>query len=125
MELFGLSDPKFFRDHEEKWAEIIWDFLNDIWAQESFIHEVKNLVARHEEGWDTDQNILQAADSISFFEDQELPNIEKMLKKETTLDWIAKIKAKVNRMYERIKIPLAKDMAKLWYEKALKIMKNF
>jgi hypothetical protein len=28
-------------------------------------------------------------------------------------------------MYERIQIPLAKDMATSWYEKALKIMENF
>lgn len=90
-QLFGLSDPRFFRDHEEKWAEIIWNFLNEIWTQDSFVQEVKKLVARHEEGWDTDQNMLQAADSISFFEDQELANIEKMLKKENTPDWISKL----------------------------------
>lgn len=124
-EIFGLSNPQFFRDHEEKWAEIIWNFLNEIWAQDSFVQEVIKLVARHEEGWDTDQNILQAADSISFFEDQELANIEKMLKKEKTPDWISKVKAKVEWMYQRIQIPSAKEMAKTWYEKALKIMENF
>lgn len=123
----GLTDLKFLRIHEERWAEIIWSFLHKLWVQESFIQNVKELIARHEEGSvdKEDINILQAADSISFFEDEELGNIEKMLKKEKTQTGVDNVKAKIIWMYERIQIPLAKDMATSWYEKALKIMENF
>lgn len=124
----GLIDLKFLRIHEERWAEIIWNFLNDIWAKEQFIEEVKKMIARHEEGGEIheeDINVLQAADSVSFFEDEELWNIEKMLKKEKTPSGIDDVKAKVRRMYERIKVPQAKAMATPWYEKAIQIMANF
>jgi hypothetical protein len=69
------------------------------------------LIAIHEEGGDERSNILQAADSVSFFEEEELGTIEKMLKKETTALGLSHVKEKIHRMYERIQIPLAKEMA--------------
>lgn len=125
----GITDLKFLRIHEERGAKIVWEFLAKIWADEPFIERVTSLIARHEEGGENenqiDIDILQAADSVSFFEDEELPNIEKMLKKEKTPQGVADIKAKVIRMYDRINIYQAKEMAREWYEKALKIIENF
>ena len=121
----GLTDSKFLRMHEERGAEIIWNFLHELWAEKSFIQEVKKIVSRHEEGWDINEDILQAADSVSFFEDEELWNIEKMLRKEKTPSGIDDVKSKIQRMYDRITIPQAKEMARPWYEKSLEIMKNF
>ncbi len=63
----GYANPAYYRDHEERGAEIIVNFLKQQKADTVFINKVSKLIARHEEGGDNGQNLLKDADSISFF----------------------------------------------------------
>ncbi|MEK6927215.1 MAG: DUF4202 family protein [Nanoarchaeota archaeon] len=111
----GFTHPEFFRPHEEKGAEIIAEFLNNQKANQILIKRVKELISRHEEGGNEDQNLLKDADSLSFLENNVYPFLKRV--KERGKD---KIREKIDWMYNRISSQNAKQIAKIWYEKAIK-----
>lgn len=112
----GWTNTEFFRPHEERGAEIIANFLKEQGVDDKFIEKVKNLVARHEEGGDDDQNLLKDADSISFLENNIafffLPKSLEMGKE--------KIQQKFDWMFNRITSPKAKQIAQPFYDRAIK-----
>jgi len=110
-----FTDIKFIRPHEEKGAEIIADFLKKERADLKVIEKVKMLISRHEEGGNDEQNMLKDADSISFFEN----NIPSFLKK-VQEDGKENTRQKFDFMYNRITLKKAKDLAKPFYDKAVK-----
>lgn len=106
---------EFFRPHEEKGAEIITEFLKKEGANQTLIKKVKLLISRHEEGGNEEQDFLKDADSLSFFEN----NIPSFLKKARE-QGKENIKKKFDWMFNRISSKNAKQIAKPWYEKAVK-----
>jgi len=88
-------------------------------ADEKLISRVKHLISKHEEGGDEDQNLLKDADSISFFEN----NVESFLTKKDELGK-EKVKEKFDWMFKRITSEKAREIARKWYEKALKDLKT-
>ena len=74
------------------------------------------LVSKHEEGGNDDQNLLKDADSVSFFE----TNISLFLTKHVQDVGKEKVREKFDWMYKRITSEKAKQIARPWYEEAIK-----
>ncbi len=112
----SYADPKFFRPHEERGAEIMAEFLEKNCAEQKLIERVKMLISKHEEGGNDDQNLLKDADSISFFEN----NVPTFLTKHVSEVGKDKVKEKFDWMFNRITSEKAKQIARQWYEEAIK-----
>jgi len=112
----SYADPAFFRPHEERGAEIMAEFLRKEGAEQKLIDRVKMLVSKHEEGGNDDQNLLKDADSISFFEN----NVSTFLTKHVFEVGKEKVKEKFDWMFNRITSEKAKQIARSWYEEAIK-----
>lgn len=111
----GYHHVDFFRHHEEEGARIIGKFLEEHGADKDLIYRVKMLVSRHEEGGNSDQNLLKDADSISFFEN----NISHFLENKIHEAGKENIKKKFEWMYSRMSSKEAKEIVRPWYEKAM------
>ncbi len=111
----GYTDAEHMKYHQEKGAEILCDFLISRGVDQYFIQRVRNLISKHEVGGDGDQDILKDADSVSFFEN----NIEYFLSGVAKVGK-EKIRAKFQWMFDRITSEKARDIARPWYEEAMK-----
>jgi len=110
---------KELRNHQEESARIIYNFLLSIGADKKLAEEVRTLVSHHEIGGTEKQNTLMEADSISYLENNAPRNLE----------WLGivpakEIRTKYNWMYERIKSPEAKKIAKPLYENAVQLLEQ-
>lgn len=112
----GYCHIDYIRSHEVEGAKIIGNFLKEQNADKEVIERVKMLISRHEEGGTDDQNLLKDADSISFFEN----NIPFFLEHKIRDAGKENVRNKFEWMYSRITSKKAKDLAKQWYEKAMK-----
>ncbi len=113
-EITGKSflDPESLKQHQEKGAKIIGDFLEKNGAGRETIDKVKHLISAHEIGGGEDQNFLKDADSLSFLENNGsifMSRLEKL--------GYDRVKEKFDWMYERITSQSAKEVAKPLYEK--------
>jgi len=117
----GSTDVDILKKHGELSAEIIGGFLRTIDAEEPFIAKVKMLVARHEFGGNDEQEVLNEADCISYFEtrapihanvwpDQGVPK--------------AHIRKKFEFMYARLKTKHAKEIAKPLFKTAIEQLES-
>ena len=71
----AFDDPDYLFAHSIRSADIVEDWLRkQASVPEAFIRRVRQLVLRHEIGGNMEEDILQAADSLSWFD---------------TLDWLA------------------------------------
>ena len=115
----GALDKRFLENHQKRSAEIIGKFLEKEGGDKKLIKRVKMLVSKHEIGGNKDQNLLKDADSLSFFENNIDGTIEMIpqIGKE-------KVREKINWMYNRITSRKAKQIAKPWYQKAIKKLTN-
>lgn len=77
------------------------------------------LVSKHEVGGNDDQNLLKDADSISFFEN----NVDHFVNKKVGETSKEKVKDKFEWMFNRISSEKAKQIARPWYEEAIKKLK--
>ena len=114
-----VNELEFLRPHEERGAEIIAKFLKKEGAKKELINKIKMLVSRHEEGGNTDQNLLKDADSISFFENNVKFFFEGELLK---LFGKENVKKKLDWMYNRITSKKAKEIVGAWYSKSIKAL---
>ena len=116
----GLTSSDFLKNHQERGAEIIANFLEEQGAENELIDKVKRLVSKHEVGGDEEQNLLKDADSLSFLEN----NLSYFLSPEkiTATGGIEKVKEKISWMFNRITSDKAKQIAQPWYDKAMKEM---
>lgn len=115
-----FTDKDKLEKHQAEGAEIIADFLKERGAPEQIVQDVKELIERHEWGGTERQDILKDADSLSFFEN----NVESFLEKVGKTFREEDVSKKFNWMYERISSDQAREIAKPWYEEALKKMDN-
>jgi hypothetical protein len=92
------------------------DWLRGEGADEGLVAEIERLILAHEVGGAQDEDLLHAADSISFIEtNADLP-----------ARWAAEGKCTFERgvdqhrwMYERIRVPRARELARPLYERIL------
>src|SRR3990170_2269503 len=67
------QDTAYRSAHSERSARIVGDWLRGEGADEALVSEVERLIVGHESGGDPDEDLVQAADSLSFLEtNQEL-----------------------------------------------------
>lgn len=110
------DDVEYRREHSERSAQIICDWLVADGAAESLVEDVRRLVRAHEVGGAVDEDLLQAADSLSFLETNG----------ELVAGWYAegrcdreRAKAQLAYMFDRISVPRATELARPLYEEAL------
>lgn len=64
----GWGDPLYTIAHCERSARIVGDFLREHGASEPLVRQVVRLILAHETGGWEEADVLQAADSLSFFD---------------------------------------------------------
>jgi hypothetical protein len=114
-EMQSLNDPVYIRLHSERSARIVGTWLRDNGASEALVHNVETLILAHETGGWLEADLVQAADSLSFFD----TNIELFL------DFVragrfsaADVRWKFEHSYQRIRVPHAKALALPRFEEA-------
>jgi hypothetical protein len=117
----GFDDPDYLFAHSIRSADIVeaWLRKHEPKPEDNFIRRVRSLVLRHEVGGNWEEDLLQAADSISFLE---------------TLDWlavewvhrgiysVAGAREKLTWMLERIRPSLAASAALPHYLAAVRTL---
>ncbi len=119
----GVDNPVYNTAHSERSARIVSAYLREQGASDESIEQVARLIRAHEYGGDVDENLVQAADSLSFLE----VNVDLFLGWMDAGDerWNADaVDAKFTWMYERIQIPQARELAKPLYEEAMRKLKS-
>jgi hypothetical protein len=112
----GFRDGKHLDHHQTAGAKIAFDFLSSKGADNTLKENVYSLISKHEVGGNDDQNLLKDADSLSFFEN----NIDFFLSKQVENMGKDKVKDKFDWMYKRITSVKAKNIAKKWYQDAIR-----
>jgi len=114
----GVDNPVYNNAHSERSARIVSDYLREQGASQESMEEVTCLIRAHEYGGGDEENLVQAADSLSFLE----VNVD------VFLDWMNAgdekwnddaVRAKFDWMYERIQIPEARELARPLYQEAM------
>jgi aerobic carbon-monoxide dehydrogenase large subunit len=119
----GVDNPVYNIAHSERSARILSDYLHEQGASQESIEQVARLIRAHEYGGDSDENLVQAADSLSFLE----VNVNIFLGWMDAGDekWNADaVHAKFTWMYERIQIPQARDLARPMYVEAIRKLES-
>jgi hypothetical protein len=111
------DDEAYNREHSERSARIVADWLRPQGADEQLVAETRDLVLAHEWGGSPPADVVQAADSLSFLE----VNAEDVL-----VQWLREgralpegVRAKLDWTFERIRIPQAAELARPLYNRAL------
>lgn len=99
--------PEYLEWHQRRCAEIATGWLREQGAPSELCVEVERLIRVHEEGGSPDENILQAADSLSFLE-MMAPVTVAWLHRGVPLERAA---GKLAWMAHRIQVPAARDRA--------------
>jgi Domain of unknown function (DUF4202) len=111
------SDVEYWREHSERSARIVGEWLRGEGAPETTIAEVERLVHLHEVGGDHDADVLQAADSLSFLEVN--VDVPYAWARRGDCD-LERARAQHTWMFERIRVPAARELAGPLYEGALR-----
>ena len=120
----GPADPEYRRRHQERSARIVGDWLREQGADDALVNEVAELIAVHEDGGWPEADLLQAADSLSFLE----VNVGLFLDRIPTRSHGIgpdEARAQFRQMYERIRVPEARELARPLYEAALARIDEF
>ena len=115
-----FDDREYLNIHQKTGAEIISKFLAENGYNEEIIKRVYNMIARHEDGGDVESDLIKDSDSLSYLERPahiKPQFIEKLGKN--------KVKYKLDYMYNRISSEKAKELAKPYYTKALKMLESY
>lgn len=107
------ANMDYRREHSERSAAIVGEWLRAEGAPAGLTEEVERLIRLHELGGDPDADLLQAADSLSFLEvNTDLPE-----------RWVAEGRCDLARglaqhrwMLERIRLERARELALPLYE---------
>jgi hypothetical protein len=110
------EDTAYRTEHSERSARIVGAWLRQEGATAEKVERVEHLIRLHEIGGDADADLLQAADSISFLEvNMDLP-----------YRWVEQGRCDLERasaqhwwMFERIRLPRARELAQPYLERAV------
>lgn len=113
----GFSDADYLFVHSIRSADIVENWLrqSETASDEGFIRRVRALILRHEIGGDGEEDILQAADSLSFLESFDWLVVEWVRDGHYT---VTEAQSKLDWMVERIRIPSAVRAALPLYMRA-------
>ena len=111
------ADTRYRKEHAERSARIVGEWLRSQEAAETTIAEVQRLVQLHEVGGDHDADLLQAADSVSFLEVN--VDVPYAWARRGDCD-LERARAQHRWMFERIKLPAARELALPLYEEAVR-----
>jgi hypothetical protein len=113
---FEPDDRTYNDEHQERSAAIVAGWLRREGAGRQLVADVEYLVARHEVGGDERQDLLQAADSLSFLE----------TKTDLVVGWLRDGRCDVERalrqprwMADRIRVARARPLAEPLLAQAL------
>ena len=110
-----FNDPEYLKEHSESGAKIMVSFLKENNYSEAKTDLVYKMIAHHERGIDDESNLLMDADSLSFLENNVGHFINYIAKQGKE-----KIKNKIAWMYDRMYSDNAKELARPFYEQAMK-----
>ncbi len=119
-----IPDRDYDRQHQERSARIVAAWLRQHGAEPELIQRVCALIEAHEEGGWPEADLLQAADSLSFLE----TNVGLFIgyaregKHHYTPE---RVRERMRYMYERIRLPQARELARPLYEAALARIDEF
>lgn len=116
----GMRDEEFLTEHQKVGGELMEKFLLENGATKDFASKVKGLIEKHEVGGTEEQNLLKDADSLSFFEN----NVDHFLSDKVKANGTEKVRDKFRWMFERITSEKAKEIAKPWYDDAMKRLES-
>lgn len=109
------DDAVYGKAHSERSAQIVSGWLRDLGAESDLVAEVDRLVLAHEIGGLLDENVLQAADSLSFLEVNDA----------LVAGWYAEGRCSRERardqltyMFERMQVERAVELARPLYARA-------
>lgn len=115
----GFDNPDYLFAHSIRSADIV-----EAWLQKhvptpdpKFTARVRTLILRHEVGGNTEEDIVQAADSLSFLETMDWLVVDWVRTGKYSID---KAREKLNWMVERIRPPAALKAALPLYGAALR-----
>jgi hypothetical protein len=116
LSIWPKEDVEYRHAHSERSARIVGEWLRGEGAEEELVEEVERLIRAHETGGTPDEDLLQAADSVSFLETNA----------ELIAGWFTsgrcsreRAKAQHRWMFERIKVERARELARPFYEEAI------
>lgn len=114
----GFDNPDYLFVHSMRSADIVGEWLRaqTPGCSDAFARRVRALILRHEIGGDQEEDILQAADSLSFLETFDWLVVEWVHKGIYTFD---EARAKLDWMVARIRIPDAVRVALPFYARAV------
>jgi len=112
-----FDDREYLDIHQKTGAEIISKFLAENDYNEENIKRVHNMVVRHEDGGDTESNLIKDSDSLSYLEKP--AHLKPYFIEDLGKD---KVRYKLDYMYNRISSEKAKKLAKPYYDEALEIL---
>jgi hypothetical protein len=110
------DSPEYNRWHQDRCARIASNWLREQGAPDALVTEVDALIRVHEEGGWREADLLQAADSLSFI-DTMTPLITGWITTGTTTREGAL--AKLQHMYDRIRVPRARELGRPLIEAAM------
>ena len=115
------DEVEYRRLHSERSAQIVGEWLRAEGADEELVAEVERLIVAHETGGATDEDLVQAADSLSFLEVN-----PKVLAAWYTSGRAGKDRAKAQAqwMFERIRVERARELARPLYEEAIAVVER-
>jgi hypothetical protein len=111
----SLNDPAYNQLHSERSARIVGTWLRGHGAPDGLVNDVEQLILAHETGGWLEADLVQAADSLSFFD----TNIELFLGFVRTGRFSAdEVRWKFEHSYHRIRVPDARALALPRFEDA-------
>ena len=107
------------RAHSERSAQIVGEWLRGEGAGPELVEEVERLIRAHEIGGAADEDLVQAADSLSFLETN-----QGVVAGWYTSGRCSRERAKDQHrwMFERIRVPRARELARPLYEEAVAVV---
>jgi hypothetical protein len=115
-ENMGGDDSAYYEAHSRRSARIVGEFLRKQGADDELVAEVEKLIRAHEVGGWEEANLVQAADSLSFFDVNIDLFLEFIREGRHTVDEVA---AKLDFTLARIQVEAAREIARPMYEKAM------
>lgn len=111
----GGDDAEYYRLHSARSARIVGEFLGAQGADAALIEEVKRLIVAHEIGGWHEANLIQAADSLSFF----TVNVDLFVEFiRTGKHTVEQVLSKLDFTLNRIQVPAARELAMPMYQVA-------
>ena len=112
-------DVEYRRLHSERSARIVGEWLRGEGAEDALVADVERLIVAHETGGASDEDLLQAADSLSFLETN-----AGLVAGWYTSGSCSRERAKAQHrwMFERIKLDRARELARPLYEEAIAVV---